>query len=297
MPHPFTVITEQSLKSQLSEQERQALQSARTRFRIYSILGGLGGSALGFYLSRRNKSLAMRGLMIFFNGAFFSSITSGYSSITSLRELSDPTKYPHITAAMKDVRNEILRSRGVDPEHPELGRVGVVPHKPDFKHLPPSTVNDQEERAAGFGFGDSRNVAQNSQHHEFGNPGMHDFGISVDSVDNDRQLSTWDKIRREKGQPEDTWQKIRRQNPQQQNQQQPQENAARQLEDAWNQLNQNPRTGGVYGNNVFSSSDDASYAPGAPALNSEDFPRSREDFENQHGASGDRYGSGGAFPA
>ncbi|KAJ1719708.1 hypothetical protein LPJ53_005566, partial [Coemansia erecta] len=67
MPHPFTVLNDQSLKSHLNDQERHALDRARTRFRIFSFVGGVAGAGLGYYLTRRNKSLAMRGLMIFFN--------------------------------------------------------------------------------------------------------------------------------------------------------------------------------------------------------------------------------------
>ncbi|KAJ1814896.1 hypothetical protein LPJ56_000089 [Coemansia sp. RSA 2599] len=306
MPHPFTTISNQSLKSNLSEHERQALESARARFRVYGIIGGVAGAGLGYYLSRRNKSMAMRGLMIFFNGAFLSSVSSGYASVTSLRQLSDPQRYPHINAAMKDIRNEILRSRGVDPAHPERGRMGTVPHKPDFEHLPPSTVGDERASEAG-GDGafynelgsqsDGIGSRYQQRSREFGNPALQgQGGAGGDGLESNGQTTAWDQIRKSNDEPRNAWDRVRSQSMKQQ----PAENAARQLEDAWGGLGQDSSAddNGGYGRGVYSGSDDSSSSPfGSSALSSEDFPRSREDFEQASQNPSGRYSGGAAFSA
>ncbi|KAJ2783910.1 hypothetical protein GGI15_002429 [Coemansia interrupta] len=297
MPHPFTVLNNQSLKSHLNDQERQALDRARTRFRIFSYVGGVAGAGLGYYLTRRNKSLAMRGLMIFFNGAFLSSVCSGYSSISSMRELSDPQRYPHINAAMRDIRDEILRSRGVDPQHPELGRSGTVPHKPDFKHLPPSTVGNEEPAGANefytdTGLQNGEAYAQDVQQ-GFGNPGLQgiarDGNIGGRGMNGGNQDSAWDAIRKANSDPKNAWDRVRAQNARQQAQ--PHDNTARQYEDAWNQIGHS-NAGDGFGSSI--GNDDRL---SGSMLSSDDFPRSREDFERASRVSGDRYSSGSAFSA
>ncbi|KAJ1643036.1 hypothetical protein LPJ64_005154 [Coemansia asiatica] len=306
MPHPFNVISNQSLKSNLSLHERQALESARTRFRLYGLIGGTAGAGLGYYLTRRNKSLAMRALMVFFNGAFLSSVFSGYASVTSLRQLSDPQRYPHINAAMQDIRNEILRSRGVDPAHPERSRAGTIPHKPDFEHLPPSTVGDervgeaegQDSAYSGFA-SQSDEIGSRYQQsgQEFGNPALQTYGSNgSNELNNNGQLAAWDRIRKSSNEPASAWDRVRSQSIGQQQQQQqqqgqrrqPAENTARQLDDAWGRLGQENDLG-----------DSSSPSFGNSALSSDDFPRSREDFEpqSQQSSSSGRYSGGTAFSA
>ncbi|KAJ2707659.1 hypothetical protein FB645_000636 [Coemansia sp. IMI 203386] len=306
MPHPFNIISNQSLKSNLSEQERQALESARIRFRMYSFIGGAAGAGLGYYLSRRNKSIMMRGLMVLFNGAFLSSVFSGYASVTSLRQLSDPQRYPHINAAMNDIRKEILRSRGVDPAHPERGRAGTVPHKPDFDHLPPSTVGNEQAGAAGSegafysGFGSqndevSSRYQQQQQGREFGNPALQaNDRTDSNELDGNSQLPAWDQIRKSNNEPRNAWDRVRSQSIGQQQQQRASGNAARQLEDAWGSLEQDNNGGS--GRSAYPGNDDSSSSPfGNSALSSEDFPRSREDFEQGSQNSSGRYSGGAAF--
>ncbi|KAJ1848407.1 hypothetical protein LPJ73_003987 [Coemansia sp. RSA 2703] len=295
MPHPFTVLTNQSLKSHLNDQERQALDRARSRFRTFSFFGGVAGAGLGYYLSRRNKSLVMRGMMILFNGAFLSSVFSGYSSVTSMRELSDPQRYPNINAAMRDIRDEILRSRGVDPQHPERGRSGTVPHRPDFDHLPPSTAGNEgstvpNEFYTDNGLQNNENFGRNAQQ-EFGNPGLR--GVANDSNSYGRDMSggnqdtAWDAIRKANSEPKNAWDRVRAQNARQQPQSN--DNTARQYEDAWSQLGQNNPTDG------FGSSIGDDDRLSGSMLSSDDFPRSREDFERASQNSDDRYSSGPAF--
>ncbi|KAJ2725274.1 hypothetical protein GGI07_001407 [Coemansia sp. Benny D115] len=324
MPHPFELITKQSQKSQLTEQEQAAIQSARTRFRLSTAVGGVLGAGLGYYLSRR-KTMPVRAMMMFFNGAFFSSVTSGYSAISSMKEFSNAQKYPHIVAAMQDIRNEILRSKGVDPEHPELGRRGTVPHKPNFEGLPPSTV--EGEQAGGiqnengsfysdFGPTDGGIVHDQSpwqQAEPVSGSVVQSSGVGAVNGGSGQPASAWDEIRKASGQQTSAWNTIRSQNQSQnQNQNQSQDQSqlggARQYGDAWGRLGGSSDSGrdqdifgrGVYSANNYDSDNDTSSSSsntafGSSMLSSEDFPRSREDFDRAQMDSGDKYAGSGSF--
>ncbi|KAJ1966163.1 hypothetical protein GGI12_000254 [Dipsacomyces acuminosporus] len=289
MPNPFNIVAFQSQKGHLSEEEQQALARARFRLKLYSLVGGAAGAGLGYYLSRRNKSLPMRGFMIFFNSAFLFSVASSYASFTGLRDLSDPNKYPHIVAAMKDISQEILRSRGVDPAHPELGRAGTVPHKPNFKSLPPSMT--EEEKSAvksdesmfytGFSSPPESDTQQQRQHAQ-------ESGVAQPS----KPASAWDAIRTSDGRSENAWDRLRKQQQQQQQQQQPRNvqasaSPSQQLEDAWSKLNQSEN------DSLFSDRDSSSTSSrgfDGRFASSDDFPRSREDFEQSSQGRTTKYG-------
>ncbi|ORX68337.1 hypothetical protein DL89DRAFT_294232 [Linderina pennispora] len=79
MPSPLDVIVRQAEKARLSEAEQQALAKAQTRQRLLSIAGGAVGVGIGYLLSRRNKSLGMRGFMILFNGSFLFGLGNTYA--------------------------------------------------------------------------------------------------------------------------------------------------------------------------------------------------------------------------
>ncbi|KAJ1936306.1 hypothetical protein EC988_008232, partial [Linderina pennispora] len=149
MPSPLDVIVQQAEKARLSEAEQQALAKAQTRQRLLSIAGGAVGVGIGYLLSRRNKSLGMRGFMILFNGSFLFGLGNTYASVTNLKELSNEHKYPHIAAAMSDITREILRSRGVDPDHPELGQTKPAQHTIDLRGLPPSLTPEERAQTQG----------------------------------------------------------------------------------------------------------------------------------------------------
>ncbi|KAI8322491.1 hypothetical protein GQ54DRAFT_297319 [Martensiomyces pterosporus] len=279
MPNPFSVIAYQSEKGRLSEEEQQALARARFRQKLYGVIGGAAGVGLGYYLSRRQKSLPMRGFMIFFNAAFLYSITSSYASFTSLRDLSDASKYPHISAAMKDISREILRSRGVDPEHPEMGRAGTIPHRPDFKNLPPSLTDEErstvqkDEGVFYTGLEPAPSaISQPQQAPAFG-------GVQTQQ----HQASAWDTIRKSDSRPENAWEKLRKQT-----RSTPSANTAQQFEDAWSKLNQSDG----FGTSDTQFSDSGSNTAGFDGrlASGDNFPRSREDFEGASQGKPTKYG-------
>ncbi|KAJ2612725.1 hypothetical protein H4S08_002561 [Coemansia sp. RSA 1365] len=179
MPEPLDIIARQSLKISLPDNERIALERARRSQRAWGFVGVTGGGVLGFYLSRRNPSKYVRIAMIICNGLFMSSIAFGIASYRGIVKLNDETKYPHIAAAFRDITQEIARSRGFDPNHPERGRIGTVPHRPDFEHLPPSkTAAERESQHSEFGsaydsFGSPDYQQHENQQQQFGNPNLH----------------------------------------------------------------------------------------------------------------------------
>ncbi|KAJ2455487.1 hypothetical protein EV183_000819 [Coemansia sp. RSA 2336] len=307
MTDPLRVISFQLDTSKFSEAEVVALQRARQRKRLSFWAGLAVGGAMGYFFSRRNKSNMLKGFSIFFTSTFIGSISSNYSLIRSLQELSNEQKYPGIVATMRDMRNEIMRANGVDPENPEGRR--LPKHRPDFKNMPSSVpanarlphaesgVSDGSENSYG-GYQDDRqqefgNPALNkSQDMEFGNPALnrsaepqYEFGNpGLDKADREKpqfgngnaqqqqqQVDTskgvsWDEIRKKAYRDNGTHTASSQDNYQQ-------------FQDAWNSQDQSQSSG------EFMNDD-------SPTPNAEDFPRSREDFEDDWKRSGSSSGSG-----
>ncbi|KAJ2162542.1 hypothetical protein GGF46_000545 [Coemansia sp. RSA 552] len=317
MPNPLTVITQQAKKGTLTEVEQEALRTASRRATIYQGVGCVAGACLGFYLSRRNKSWPMRGAMIFFTGAFVGGAAKNYTVFTSIKELSDKTRYPHIAASMRDITSEIMRSRGVDPQHPERGRTGTVPHTPDFKHLPPS-MSSTERQDAGHvdgSYDDVGTAPDNKQRQvEFGNPGLeqgqreaqiefgnpaleraesqgqrYDFGTQDQATDQQQQQRQQDSLSDYAGSSgQNSWDNIRRSGGSQEN---PWDRLRRQT--TQNQQQQQQQPGGAYNqfDNAWNKlnqsegfgSDKGSFAGDSgfgSGVESEDFDRFREDFQS-----------------
>ncbi|KAJ1942723.1 hypothetical protein FBU59_003116 [Linderina macrospora] len=287
MPSPLEVIVRQSEKARLSESEQQALAKAQTRQRLLSIAGGAIGVGIGYFLSKRNKSIGMRGFMILFNGSFLYGLGNTYASVTNLKELSDEHRYPHIAAAMKDITREILRSRGVDPDHPELGQTRPAQHTIDLRSLPPSMT--PEERA--------QTQSDDSLYHKFDNAPQNEdteqptYDVSGAIAASNNNQSAWDSIRKANSHPDNAWERLRRQqsinSSSQQQQNSGSENTALEFTDAWDKLNDNRSH--TYRDDDGSSSSE-SYNFGGSALSSDDFPRSREDFEEASRRSTNKYG-------
>lgn len=272
MPNPLPIIVKHAEKGQLSEKERLALQQMQSRQKRYSMLGQIVGGGLGFYLFRKNKSMFWRFVMVVGNAYLIHSLATTYSSVTGLRALANSQEYPHIAAAIKDVSSEFMRSRGVDPKHPELGRTGFPQHKPDFNKLPPPMTQEEsnslttENRNSSFaGFGsDSSTSTSYEQKQEFGNPslpGYQDMASDNDRADSDDtdQKNAWaSSSGKSYSSNENAWDKIRRQNAQQRN---------------------SSSQGSSHGDNVWNANTSSG------GKKSEGFPRTREDFAEDGGAS------------
>ncbi|KAI9504008.1 hypothetical protein BX070DRAFT_223250 [Coemansia spiralis] len=224
----------------------------------------------------------------------------------AMRELADSSKYPHIVAAMKDIRNEIQRSQGVDPSRPELGRRGTIPHQPDFKHLPPSTTSKEREVAhveghstyKGLGSSDSMEERNEHSQREFGNPILQEK-LEHEQFGNEQQFnseqlgheqkqpsyrvgdagtdsnSAWNTIRSANNSQLSAWDRVRKQSGQHSTKSQEQQSYG-----SWTRPHQQEYDGYHNGGGFASSNGDSggSVFEGS-ALSSDDFPRSREDFE------------------
>ncbi|KAJ2815324.1 hypothetical protein GGI24_006090, partial [Coemansia furcata] len=176
MPSPIDVVAYQSRKANLSEAEQQVLQRASSRQFRYKMLGGVIGCGAGYLFTRRSTSKPLKAFMILFNSALGYQVASSAASLASLREMSNEKKYPHIVAAMRDLKAEILRSNGIDPENPNAPRIGVPHRKVDIKNLPPPMTAEEKAMHANEGmvfdkgFGDSQ--SSDEYQYSFGNPGL-----------------------------------------------------------------------------------------------------------------------------
>ncbi|KAJ1743526.1 hypothetical protein LPJ78_000853 [Coemansia sp. RSA 989] len=250
----------------------------------------------------------LKGFSIFFTSTFIGSISSNYSLIRSLQELSNEQKYPNIVATMRDMRNEIMRAKGVDPENPEGRR--LPQHRPDFKNMPSSVPANARlphtESGASDGSKDPYGGYQNDRQQEFGNPALnkghdmmefgnpaldkgaepqYEFGNpALDKVKREQPQFGSGDIQQQQHQADSSkgvsWDDIRKKAYRNSGSQtmSSQENY-RQFQDAWNSQDQSQS------NSEFMSDD-------SPMPSAEDFPRSREDFEDDWKRSGSSSGSG-----
>ncbi|KAJ1773658.1 hypothetical protein LPJ74_000574 [Coemansia sp. RSA 1843] len=304
MSTPLDVITQQAKKGNLTEQEVNVLEQARRQVLLNRVLGFASGIGMGFYLSRKTRSIWARGLMVMFSGLFVGSISTTYASYVTIRDISDKTKYPHIAAAISDISDEIYRSRGIDPRHPERSRPGAAHRVQNLKNLPPSMTPEEKEVANAGGFAADEDASlseaaldqKEHQQMEFGNPSLqHRVEKSNDQPQyrvgdaGTNSESAWDSIRATNGSQANAWDRVRKQNfPQQQQQQQRSANqTAQRFEDSWDKMYQNE-------SNLYTSDSSSGFGSSSP-LGSEDFPRSREDFERDSRKSNSKYGGGSAF--
>ncbi|KAJ2494007.1 hypothetical protein IWW37_000085 [Coemansia sp. RSA 2050] len=238
--------------------------------------------------------------MLLFNGALGYNVSISVASLSALREMSNEKKYPHIVAAMRDLKAEILRSSGVDPEHPDVPRRVVVPSKIDIINLPPPMTAEEKAMRANEGMvfdkGSGNDRTHNEDRYSFGNPGLQQAieanpqSSSPRVANNAETPSTWDSIRKANDTSESAWSKIRRQSASQQQQRQGQQQDPKQgsegdtFANAWDRLGQQDS-----GEGSFASESDG-WTSGAPALSSDEFPRSREDFEEATRHTTTKYG-------
>ncbi|KAJ2828893.1 hypothetical protein IWW50_001147 [Coemansia erecta] len=175
MPNPLEIISMQAHKLQLSDEENAALRQVQSRETRFMVLGFGAGACLGYVMSRRTNKKLVKGLSIFFTSTFTSSLATNYATLSGIRQLADEEKYPRITASLRDISKEFMRSRGIDPDHPERGRMPM--HRPDFKHLPPSVpatrgAQQSGPEAAHGGLGALGGEGREDRQHEFGNPAL-----------------------------------------------------------------------------------------------------------------------------
>ncbi|KAJ1818376.1 hypothetical protein IWW57_001424 [Coemansia sp. S610] len=300
MPTPLDVVAYQSRKGNLSEVEQQALKSAEARQFRYKIIGGALGCGAGYLFTRRSTSKPLKAFMLLFNGALGYNVSTSVASLTALREMSNEKKYPHIVAAMRDLRAEILRSSGVDPEHPEAPRRVMTPHKVDIRNLPPPMTAEEKAMHVNEGMVFDREIGDDQAHNEeqysFGNPGLQQAievnpqSISPRTANSAEAPSTWDSIRKASDSSESAWSKVRRQNTSQQQPRRGQQQDPKQssegdaLANTWDRLNQQDS-----GEGSFTSESDG-WASRASTLSSDEFPRSREDFEEATRHTTTKYG-------
>ncbi|KAJ2743867.1 hypothetical protein GGI20_003408 [Coemansia sp. BCRC 34301] len=355
MPNPLDIVVYQARKARLSEAEEQVIQRASARETRYKILGGVLGCSAGYLFTRRSPFKPLKIFTILFSGTLAYSASIAVASLVGLREMSNEKKYPHIVAAMRDLRLEILRSSGFDPSDPNAPPGMNTARRPiNVKNLPPPmTEEDKAMHISGgmvFGSGAEYNgdhVQDDSMaQYSFGNPGLQqamEDNPSAPKDGTDGPISSWDSIRKADGPLENAWNKLRKQSSLQQqpqltrerlsdmarfpdkyslqefeqviqalqsqpptsrNQrvllsklikefsaeyqkkvwQQQRGSEGDQLANAWDRLSQQDNSEGSF------SSGDAHWAPDAPALSSDEFPRSREDFEEATRHTTTKYG-------
>ncbi|KAJ2523692.1 hypothetical protein GGI11_001336 [Coemansia sp. RSA 2049] len=375
MTRPLEVVIAQAKKSNLSEEELNALVSAQAKVSAYRLGGYAFGMGMGFILIKKPRPLWVRGASAVLLSMFLGNVSGAIGSVRAFRDLNNGAKYPHIKAAIDDIAEEIYRARGIDPRGSRPkgeprgsspnGDPRVIFRRPDFKNLPPSVTSEEKKSMQinmASGYEDNANSSDDTWGHkedqqiEFGNPGLqqpNEFGNSgleqpmefgnpglqqpkefgnpglqqpIDRADyqpgyrvgdaGTNSGSAWDSIRAANGTQTNAWDRVRGQNhPQSPSQYQHQQHHPQQrpsyqqqrysqsrsgyqqkpdFEDTWSDLNRNES--GLYSGNDGFSDDTSSPFGSSSALGSEDFPRSREDFERGSSGSSGRYG-GSAFPA
>ncbi|KAJ2663461.1 hypothetical protein IWW48_001344 [Coemansia sp. RSA 1200] len=368
MARPLELVIAQAKKSNLSEEELNALVSAQAKVSAYRLGGYAFGMGMGFILVKKPRPLWFRGASAVLLSMFLGNVNGAIGSVRAFRDLNNEAKYPHIKAAIDDIAEEIYRARGIDPRGTRSngeprgsspnGDPRVIFRRPDFKNLPPSVTPEEKKSmqvnmASGYEDNASSSDAtwghKEDQHIEFGNPGLqqsNEFGNSgleqplefgnpglqqrIDRADYQPDYrvgdagtnsgSAWDSIRAAKGTQTNAWDRVRgqiypqspsqyqhqqhhqqhhqQQRPNYQQQRYPQSRSGYQqkpdFEDTWSDLNRNES--GLYSSNDGFCDDTSSPFGSSSALGSEDFPRSREDFERSSSGSSGRYG-GSAFPA
>ncbi|KAJ2330723.1 hypothetical protein GGI00_003573, partial [Coemansia sp. RSA 2681] len=281
MPSPLDIVAYQSRKARLSEVEQQALQRASARQFRYKIVGGALGCGAGYLFTRRTTSKPLKLFMMLFNGALAYNVGMSVASLMSLREMSNEQKYPHIVAAMRDLKTEILRSSGFDPNNPDAPhpRTRTAQRKINVKDLPPPMTEEEKAMRANEGVLFGKEAGDSSDHvqddsmsqYSFGNPGLQQAmednqPVPRASAGADAPSSTWESIRKTNSAPENAWSKIRKQSSSQQQQQQQKQqyqhgSEGDQLSNAWDRLGQQNSGEGSF------AGDSAGWgAPGAPAL-------------------------------
>ncbi|KAJ2683792.1 hypothetical protein H4R19_006957 [Coemansia spiralis] len=223
LPSPLRELETRVQNAHLPEHEVQAVRRAVWRRRIWYAAGLAVGAGTGFLMTRRTKSLMNRSLMVLTSSFFIGSIGSQYGLVTSMRELTDPQKYPGITAAIK----EMLQSHGVDPRMADRAAASKIRRRPDAGLPPPAPTSSAQQQQPAYetssiGSRDAvyREPAQiefgnpaleqelQQPQHEFGNPGLqptaHDSGST-------NPHSTWDYTRKSAPLQESAWDRLRRQ--------------------------------------------------------------------------------------
>ncbi|KAJ2500555.1 hypothetical protein GGH96_002598 [Coemansia sp. RSA 1972] len=184
MPSPLNIISERAHKLQLSEAEKAALVEVKNRERRFLVIGAGVGGCLGFLVSRGTKSKILKGVSMFFTSSFIGAIATNYATLSGIKALSNRQKYPQIAASLQEISEEFMRSHGIDPANPQLGRVG--PRRGDFKQSPQaakgSAQSVHEAKYDDFGssnselhkneFGNPALSQATEQQHEFGNPAL-----------------------------------------------------------------------------------------------------------------------------
>ncbi|KAJ2881715.1 hypothetical protein IWW38_005757 [Coemansia aciculifera] len=242
--------------------------------------------------------------MVLFNSALGYNFGMSAASLAGLREMANEQKYPHIVAAMRDLKQEILRSSGVDPNNPNAPP-GIVtgPRHVNIKDLPPPMTKEEKAAQASEGMVFGSGAGYNGDHapdnsmeqYSFGNPGLQQTMEDSPPQSNaaapgaDASAPAWESVRKANSTPDNAWSKIRKQGSSQKQQQQQQKPGSEggQLANAWDRLGGGQQSSSDEGS--FASGD-ASWAPRAPALSSDEFPRSREDFEEATRQTTTKYG-------
>ncbi|KAJ2155718.1 hypothetical protein J3F82_000201 [Coemansia sp. RSA 637] len=196
MPSPLNIISEKAHKLQLSEAEKAALVEVKNRERRFLVIGAGAGGCLGFLVSRGIKNKFIRGVSMLFTSSFIGAIATNYATLSGIKALSNRQKYPQIAASLQEISEEFMRSHGIDPANPQLGRVG--PRRADFKQSPQASRGNAQQPAPeakydDFGSSDSEHRA--GQQNEFGNPALsqareqqHEFGNPALGQPNEQKL-------------------------------------------------------------------------------------------------------------
>ncbi|KAJ2578753.1 hypothetical protein GGH19_000151 [Coemansia sp. RSA 1807] len=211
MPSPLNIISEKAHKLQLSEAEKAALVEVKNRERRFLVIGAGAGGCLGFLVSRGIKNKFIRGVSMLFTSSFIGAIATNYATLSGIKALSNRQKYPQIAASLQEISEEFMRSHGIDPANPQLGRVG--PRRADFKQSPQASRGNAQQPAPeakydDFGSSDSEHRAALDKTHDF----MHDEGGNARTPQQTSSgNNSWNNVRMNAGTNENAWDKLRSQ--------------------------------------------------------------------------------------
>ncbi|OMH83971.1 hypothetical protein AX774_g2518 [Zancudomyces culisetae] len=135
--NPLEVLEKQLMKGEHLDSEVQLINECKRKMKINSTLGGLAGLSGILYLARR-KSWFFKGTFGLLCGSFGYRAGKMFTGFWLLRHAYENPAYPNVTQAIKDIGEEIKRTR-------KDGRFTMLPtEKPDFEKLPPSKASDSD---------------------------------------------------------------------------------------------------------------------------------------------------------
>ncbi|KAL0078438.1 hypothetical protein J3Q64DRAFT_1839763 [Phycomyces blakesleeanus] len=216
----FALAHEKAKQQGLSEQEIQAIDTARTQLKIHTGIGGMAAATSGFLLGKRRKSSPFQLLAItagcYFMGAQMGIISGVISGTSTLRALPNPKR---VIGAIRDAQKEIAYGNHNPTNNKTVSHETSIDQneRAQFSSLDSfatnSNDNDHAKLESGFEPNDSMRPSS------WGNKRSEQLsGTSTEQIENSRQstkphtttttTSAWDEVRA-KNLPNNTWTRLR----------------------------------------------------------------------------------------